>query len=612
MIVDRVLSRLDSVTQNGSGWTARCPAHDDKKPSLSVDVSESGKILVNCHAGCKCKDVVGAIGLSERDLFPSENGARKKPRPAFPSFEAAVGYMKTPASGKWTYRNAGGSEAFHVVRFELSPDSGNKDFRPYYQTAEGWVSGYPSDPRPLYGLPTLKNAHRVYVTEGEKSAEAGRTLGLVTTTSAGGSSAAKHTDWSPLAGKDVVILPDNDQAGEKYAADVKRLLGELQPAPLVRVVNLDVPEKGDLVEWLEARDAKPTEDIAEELEELVNKTPLEQLTFFRATQKLGDLHSEIPSAAIEGLLYERTFTIMGGDPKSGKSMLSLQLALGVVTGKPVLGFEIAKRGPAVLLQADMGEGYFGHVVKQLARGMGIDLNAELPHPIHHVCRTGIDLQDAKIRSVLLAEISKLKPAIVVLDPLRDIHSGNENASEELKNPLDFCLELRNQLGTLVILIDHVVKPSAKSVSRPAGYALRGSGSKFGRADSVLVVRDVGGKSEVSGQHRYGPAPEMFWFRIADEDETGGGLHLVLDDPPDENAVSQDRMPQGRLQAYAESNPDQWLSQADFRRGCKIGAVAVKREIPNLVARNVLEDNGKIFPNRRWRLLPVQLSVQLDR
>ncbi len=71
MNADQLLSRLDQVKQTGScRWTARCPAHDDKSPSLSIRELEDGRVLAYCFAGCGAADVMESIGLSLSDLFP--------------------------------------------------------------------------------------------------------------------------------------------------------------------------------------------------------------------------------------------------------------------------------------------------------------------------------------------------------------------------------------------------------------------------------------------------------------------------------------------------------------------------------------------------------------
>ena len=67
--VDNVLARLDRVHRSGRGWTARCPAHDDHRPSLSINEGNDGRALVKCHAGCERTEIVAAMGLEMRDLF---------------------------------------------------------------------------------------------------------------------------------------------------------------------------------------------------------------------------------------------------------------------------------------------------------------------------------------------------------------------------------------------------------------------------------------------------------------------------------------------------------------------------------------------------------------
>ncbi len=125
--------------------------------------------------------------------------------------------------------------------------------RPVARYADGWRLKAIPEPRPLHGLPDLTAADRVLVVEGEKAADAARSIGFTATTSSGGSQAAGKTDWQPLAGKDVWILPDNDRPGRKYAEIVAGILAKLTPAPVVRIVELpDLPVHGDIVDWMDA------------------------------------------------------------------------------------------------------------------------------------------------------------------------------------------------------------------------------------------------------------------------------------------------------------------------------------------------------------------------
>lgn len=78
---DHLLSRLDGVRRTGDGrWIARCPAHDDSSPSLSVRELDDGRILVHCFTGCATADVVAAVRLSLADLFPGRLPDRRSLR----------------------------------------------------------------------------------------------------------------------------------------------------------------------------------------------------------------------------------------------------------------------------------------------------------------------------------------------------------------------------------------------------------------------------------------------------------------------------------------------------------------------------------------------------
>ena len=67
--VGLILDRLEGVRKSGSGWIAKCPAHEDRSASLSIAENEKGNAMVHCFAGCTARDVVGALGLRMGDLF---------------------------------------------------------------------------------------------------------------------------------------------------------------------------------------------------------------------------------------------------------------------------------------------------------------------------------------------------------------------------------------------------------------------------------------------------------------------------------------------------------------------------------------------------------------
>lgn len=79
---DRLLARLERVKQTGpKRWIARCPAHDDKHPSLNIREIDGGTLLLKCWSGCGAADVIEAVGLRLSDMFPKSNENRPPLRP---------------------------------------------------------------------------------------------------------------------------------------------------------------------------------------------------------------------------------------------------------------------------------------------------------------------------------------------------------------------------------------------------------------------------------------------------------------------------------------------------------------------------------------------------
>jgi len=149
----------------------------------------------------------------------------------------------------WAYRDRAGAVLGHVARFD---DAAGKECIPFWNgKAEA-----PPEPRPLYGLDTLKQPEAAaHIVEGEKKAAAMHALGLQCVTSLGGAWAAGKADWGPVqAFHRVIVLPDNDVPGEAYARAVVAALGRLPGQREVLIARLPgLSEAGDVVDFLQAR-----------------------------------------------------------------------------------------------------------------------------------------------------------------------------------------------------------------------------------------------------------------------------------------------------------------------------------------------------------------------
>ena len=233
MTIDDLLSRFARVRPEKPGqWNAQCPGHDDAKNSLAVSVTHDGTILMKCQAGCSTADMLAAKGLSMRDLFPAKAGRNGKRIVA-----------------EYSYVDECGTLLYQAVRMDP------KDFRQRSPDGNGgWKWKLNGARRVLYRLPELLAADPslvVFVAEGEKDCNSLAALDLVATCNVGGAGKWRGEYGEHLAGRKVVILPDNDEPGRKHARQVAASL--TGKAASVKVLELSgLPEKGDVSDWLAA------------------------------------------------------------------------------------------------------------------------------------------------------------------------------------------------------------------------------------------------------------------------------------------------------------------------------------------------------------------------
>ncbi len=89
MSIETLISRLDGVKETGHGkYVARCPAHDDKSPSLAIKECSDGRILIHDFAGCETEDVLAAVGLNFSDVMPERIGNEHSYKPLKSIFDA--------------------------------------------------------------------------------------------------------------------------------------------------------------------------------------------------------------------------------------------------------------------------------------------------------------------------------------------------------------------------------------------------------------------------------------------------------------------------------------------------------------------------------------------
>jgi len=233
----------------------------------------------------------------------------------------------------YDYRSAEGNVVYQGVRYDP------KDFRLRRPDGRGdYIWNLDGVERVPYRLPKLLAANRdetVYLPEGEKDVDLLMRLGLVATTNPEGAGKWRDEYTEALKGRHVAILQDNDEAGRKHAGKVAgTLYGE---AASVKVVVLPgLPEKGDVSDWLNAGNS------VDDLLKIVDETPQWEPSSSSAEppdqfDEVGTLLSDVVEESVEWLWEGRIplgkLTVIDGDPGTGKSALTANLAARVSTGR---------------------------------------------------------------------------------------------------------------------------------------------------------------------------------------------------------------------------------------------------------------------------------------
>jgi hypothetical protein len=292
--LERVLGRLERVRKAGTGFEARCPAHDDRVASLSVAEGGEGRVLVKCHAGCPLEAVLEAAGLAWADLF-SPNGRR--------TGEPEAVYL---------YVSELGEPLFEVVRFE------GKRFRQRRPGAERWGLGkarrvlYRSDR--LFAAIENGEADGVYVVEGEKDVHAAERAGALATTCPMGAGKWRPEYAEQLRGaRRAVVVADRDEPGLAHAREVAASLEGVVPD----VAIVQAREGKDLADHLAAGHA------LDELVPLAGPATVDQVVdTFQRWLYMPDarpLVAVLGAYAANRLQGERVWLIVVGPPGDGKS-----------------------------------------------------------------------------------------------------------------------------------------------------------------------------------------------------------------------------------------------------------------------------------------------------
>ncbi len=389
--IERVLARLDPqhLRESRGEYSARCPAHPDRNPSLTIREGDDGRALLCCHSGCSVEDVVAALDLTMADLAPpSSNGVApiSKPRPVpqrptrtFASVEDIVKVATKRGEtlvAAFVYRDADGDDVGAVLRFSTN------DGKRITQTrcVDGrWSFGGLPRPAPLFRLPELLEAEAdepVVLLEGEQKADLAASLGFVATSCSGGAGKGNLTALEPLAGRDVVLLADHDDAGRAHVEDLAERLRRIKACSVLLATLPDLGPKEDIVDYVERRRASGWDDerIRQEIAGVVamadempeekepdsetpaatadSETPAESAESVAQVRTLADIEPREIRWLWPGRIARGRITLLVGVPGAGKSFMMADVAARLSAGRQWPDGGACERGNVLLISAE--------------------------------------------------------------------------------------------------------------------------------------------------------------------------------------------------------------------------------------------------------------------
>ncbi|MHB8368811.1 MAG: toprim domain-containing protein [Leptospirales bacterium] len=235
-----ILSRLQGVRKSGQGWTARCPAHEDRNQSLSLRITETGRLLAHCFAGCSFDEIREALGLTGERFSPSHRTIEEGPTPE--QVEAQAKAVRI-----WKGAKPAREDHPYIVRKKILPhqarqfkeilliplqDSSGTLWNLQFIHTDGAKrflrGGMTKGLFTLIGEPS--EAGRLYLAEGFATAATVHELTgrpVFVAFSASNLPAVAQVVRRAFPGAEIVLAADADPAGERYSEEAARSIDGL-------------------------------------------------------------------------------------------------------------------------------------------------------------------------------------------------------------------------------------------------------------------------------------------------------------------------------------------------------------------------------------------------
>lgn len=575
------IKRLPGYKAAGKNqWEVQCPGHEDRKASLSISFGSDGRLLLHCHAGCELEHILESAGLQKKDLFPSNGNGNHAERRILATYD---------------YCSAAGKLVYQVVRFEP------KDFRQRRPDGNGgWTWETKGLKRLPYNQADLLSAEYVFIVEGEKDVESLRNIGLVATCNSGGAgkwTAELSQYFNPH--QRITILPDNDDPGRKHAEQVAQSLsGKVTSLKVLELPEL--PEKGDVSDWLQGRDP---EAAAEELCRLAEAAPEWKPEDGEPEKPVGfqppahwrmldfatvrDWQCSELQPIIKALgIFKGLLIFLAAQSQTGKTLLILYLIRHMISGQPCFGHfpvnAVSKLLYLVLEDPDrrIKDRWLDHSEPDIEPGRAIPYIAP-----------GFKLNDDHCFSYLESLIQGGVYELVIIDTYQKATPGISSFNDEQQSLILHKLaELTRKHNVTIIILDHIRKgDSGKRRKEISIEDIKGTGGKAQNADTVILLERTGGKLKLTATSKDLDAPVGFLLDVAPQGSKGEKF-TYAGDLEDLIGAQKLKGKENRNRIFDAIGGD-WVTREDVEKVVKLGRSTVSKHLTALFEAGQLEQKG---------------------
>ena len=565
-----LVTALEAAGCTVRGSSVVCVFHGDTNASGSIYPGGDGRSRYKCF-GCEVKgDAADIIArhtgrplsevLKERNgsanmaQIPPRNGQDNKPQRSFATVEELAKdiYHQTPEA-IYRYTDQQGQDILAVLRLP------EKQFRQARWTADGWQSGGVGEPSPLYRQSALAGdvSAVVVVTEGEKDTDALAALGIMATTAPMGADSVTclpekdgkpgKVDWSPLAGRTVVLFGDDDEPGHKHMARVARCLSRLNPPPMISIVRVEdhqgCKDAADLIA------AHGADAVRQAVAQAVPWSKPATLPSFDL-QTFADTPEGTLSWVWHGVIPCGMLSLIAGKQGLGKSFVMCDLAARVSTGSPMPDGKQQQAGNVLML---VREDHASLVLRPRMIAAGADLT-RIRWSTFSSIETGSPMDLTKHVAELSETVTANKIGFIIVDTFAAFAPAgtDSNSSQSVREVLDPLTLLARQTGAAVVVVAHLRKSGqgegeamdaiAGSAQMTAGVRVASmleSGSVEGERWFRVVKSNLGKSNSAgwtfgfqsTGNAASGDVPKIVWkvaseaYQNADADRRAGQVTI---------------------------------------------------------------------------------------